>query len=56
MNIRRKAGGEIGGADTGVIKVSPQALTAGKEMIVNSVGLTDEQERTTLVQMVQASI
>ena len=54
MNKRRKAGGEIGGAATRVIKVSPQALAVGIEMPVNSAGLTDEEGRTTLVRMDQA--
>ena len=54
MNKRRKAGGEIGGASTRVIKFSPQALAFGIEMPINSAGLTDEEGRTTLVRMDQA--
>ena len=54
MNTRRKVGGEIGGATTGVIQVSPQAPAAGKEMPVNLAGLSDGEVRTTLVQMAQA--
>ncbi|TMX04774.1 hypothetical protein EJD97_004778 [Solanum chilense] len=45
MKTRRKVGGEIGGAATVVIQVSPQAPAAGIEMLVNLAGLTDGEER-----------
>ena len=55
MNIKRKAGKEIGGTATRVIQVPSQALAAKTEMHVNPAGLTDGEVRTTFVQMAQAT-
>ena len=55
MNTRRKAGGEIEGAATGVIQVPSHAPAIGKEMHVNPAGLKDGEVRTTLVQVVLTS-
>ena len=55
MNTRTKAGGEIEREVVGVIQVPYKALAAGIEMPVNPDGFTDEELRTILAQMDQAS-
>ena len=49
--MRRKVGGEIGGATAGVIHIPYQASGAGIEMHVHPTGLIDGDVRITLVKM-----
>ena len=49
MNMRRNAGGEIGGAATGVNQVPPHAPAAEMEILVNPTELIDGEVRKALV-------
>ena len=54
MNMRRNAGGEIGGAAIEVNQVPPQASASKMEMLVHLAGLTNGEVRTDLVKMSKA--